>query len=285
MVTGSNMRIKASALFISLLFLTASAQAKPSLECAPLAGAEAITSRSDLDFLVFGEAHGTTELPALFGDLVCAAAATGRPVVVGVEFLPANQPILDSFVASKDASTARKTLLSAPAWSDRVGRASVAMLSMLEQVRSLRAAGAEVHLIAFDHESESGPTSEKREAGMGRRLLDASRAQAGALVIALTSVGHADRTGWESFKPPFRSAVQYLPGDRTLSLTFIRGGGEVWACRSPAEGAPEECKVWPGTKREEIPPRGIVLDASRPGFDGVVSVGKPYSAAVPARDP
>jgi hypothetical protein len=279
------MPVKLFAVFTGLLLSMPSAQAKPSLECAPMAGAEAIASRADLDFLVFGEAHGTAELPALFGDLVCAVAATGRPVVVGVEFLPANQSRLETFLATRDADSARKTLLSAPAWSDRVGRASVAMLAMLEQVRSLHAAGAEVRLVAFDHESESGPTSEKREAGMGQRLLDASRAHAGALVIALTGVGHADRTGWQSFKPPFRSAVQYLPDDRTLSLTFVRGGGEAWACRPPAEGAPEECKVWPGTKREEIPGRGIVLDASRPGFDGVVSAGKPYSAAPPARNP
>ena len=279
------MSLKQIAIFIGLLLLMPSAQTKPSLKCAPMAGTEAITSRSDLDFVIFGEAHGTTELPALFGDLVCAVAATGRPVVVGVEFLPANQPHLEAFLATQEADNARKTLLSAPAWSDRAGRASVAMLAMLEQVRSLHAAGVDVRLVAFDHESESGPTSQKREAGMGQRLLDASRAQAGALVIALTGVGHADRTGWQSFNPPFRSAVQYLPDHRTLSLTFVRGGGEVWACRPPAEGAPDECKVWPGTKREEIPPRGIVLDASRPGFDGVVSVGKPYTAAPPARDP
>lgn len=273
-----------SAILISLLFSAASAQARTSPECKPVAGAESITSRSDLDFLVFGEAHGTTELPALFGDLACAVAAAGRPVVVGVEFLPTNQPGLDAFVAAKDADAARKSLLAAPAWSDRVGRASVAMLAMLEHVRSLRASGADIRVVAFDHESESGPTSENREAGMGQHLLDAARARPDALVMALTGAGHADRTGWTSAKPPFRSAVQYLPDDRTLSLTYIRGGGEVWACRSPAEGATSECRVWPETKREEIPPRGIAFDNSRPGFDGVVSVGKPYSASIPARE-
>jgi hypothetical protein len=40
-------------------------------------------------------------LPALFGDLVCAMAAAGRPAVVDVKFLSTNQPGLDAFVAAR----------------------------------------------------------------------------------------------------------------------------------------------------------------------------------------
>lgn len=250
--------------------------------CQALPGADALLQKPGLDYVIFGEAHGTTELPAAFGDLVCAAATQG-PVTVGLEFLPQEQASLDAYLASDGGAEARAALLASEGWADPYGRASEAIFQLVEQLRLMKAAGADLTVAAFDHPSETPGTSAAREAGMARLLLEARAARPDARVVALTGVGHAGKSAWTSFDPPFPAMSQLLPDANTVALTFIRGGGEVWACRAPSEGAAEECRVWPSTAREEIPSRGVALDASRSGFEGIVSVGAPYTGSAPAR--
>ncbi|WP_269715007.1 hypothetical protein [Caulobacter sp. NIBR2454] len=262
--------------------LAGNAVAKPKLDCTPLAGAEALQARAP-DFVIFGEAHGTQELPAAFADLACAYASSG-PVTIGVEFLPAEQAAMDAYMASDGGAAARAALLASAGWGDPYGRASQAIFQVIDRVRQMKAAGADVTLVAFDHPSETPGTSDARESGMAKLLLKAKADRPNAPVLALTGVGHAGKSAWSSFNPPFPSMSQHLPADRTVAVTFVRGGGEVWGCRSPTPGAPEDCKVWPSTARETIPTRGIVLDTSRDSFDAVVSVGAPYSASPPARN-
>ncbi|MDG2521395.1 hypothetical protein P7B02_07560 [Caulobacter segnis] len=259
------------------------AVAAPRLDCPTLEGAPALKARAP-DYVLFGEAHGTKELPALFGDLVCAYAASGA-VTVGLEFLPAEQAALDAYLASDGGAQARATLLASAGWSDRGGRASVAILDLIDRLREFKAAGADLTVVAFDHAGDNpASTSDARESGMARHLMAAKAARPAAPLLALTGIGHAGKSAWTSFNPPFPAMSQHLPADRTVATTFVRGGGEVWACRSPSQGAPQECRVWPSTAREAIPARGIRPDASREGFDAVVSPGAPYSGSPPARD-
>lgn len=267
----------------SILPIAAAALAIGGTDCPPLEGVEALKARAP-DYVILGEAHGTKEPPALFADLVCAYAASG-PVTAGVEFLPAEQPALDAYLASDGGVQARTRLLASEAWADTHGRASAAMLDLIDSLRRFKAAGADLSVVAFDHPSE-GPagTSDARETGMARLLMAAKAARPAAPVLALTGVGHAGKSAWTSFNPPFLAMSQHLPADRTVAATFVRGGGEVWGCRSPSEGAPQECRIWPSTAREAIPARGIRLDTSREGFDAVVSVGTSYSASPLARD-
>lgn len=252
--------------------------------CQVLPGADRLLERPSLDYVIFGEAHGTTELPAAFGDLVCAAVARG-PVTVGLEFLPREQASFDAYLASDGGAEARAVLLASEGWGDPYGRASEAIFQLVEQLRLMKAAGADLTVVAFDHPSETPGTSAAREAGMARLLLDARAARPEAPVVALTGVGHAGKSAWTFFDPPFPAMSQLLPDSNTVALTFIRGGGEVWGCRAPSEGVAEVCRIWPSTARENIPERGVVLDASRSGFEGVVSVGAPYTGSVPARGP
>lgn len=256
----------------------------PAPDCPALAGVDLVLHRENLTHIVVGEAHGTRELPQLFGDLICNLARSGRSLTVGLEFTPENQTAIDAYLASDGGPSAVSRLLQSPGWSDQAGRASVAILDLLERLRRLRQTGLDLTVVAFDHPSEtSAGTSALREAGMARLLIEAHAHRPASVVVALTGVGHAGRGPWTSFDPPFPSMSQHLDSSSTLTVTFVRSGGEVWGCRRPAEQNPQVCRVWPYEAREAVRTRGIWFDGERPGFDAVISTGGVYSGSPPAR--
>lgn len=261
-----------------LIALTLAASAVP---CTPLPGMEAVLARAETRFLLFGEYHGTVEAPGVFLDAVCAAAAT-RPVIVGIEHPPSEQKRLDAYLRSDGGARARAALIAGPAWAEQGGRASVAMLDLVEGVRQMKRSGARVRLLAFDRDQTPRGTSAVREEGMARALIEAADVS-DALIMVLTGGGHADREGFISAKPPFRSAAQSLPASKLLSLAFARPGGAAWGCRTEP-GAAEVCQAWEMPVREPVAARGVVLDSRlRAGFDGVFHAGRPYTASPPAR--
>lgn len=255
----------------------------PSASCTPLPGTQSLHRQAPPEFIIMGEAHGTVELPAAFADLVCAFALKSGPLTVGLEFLPQEQSSLDAYLASDGDQAARAALFASTGWSSRDGRASQAIFDLLESLRRLKATKPDLQVVAFDHTSETPGTSAAREKGMADLLLAAKRARPDARLLALTGVGHAGKSAWTSFDPPFLAMSQYLPADRTMALTFDVFGGEIWACRPPAEGAAEECGPRAINTPGEVRPRGVRLDGSRDGFDAILSVGMPFSASPPAR--
>ena len=128
------MRSLVAAFALMLFALPANAS-----DCTPIPGADALWAKPDTRFIFVGEIHGTREQPAIFADLVCAAAASKRPIVVVIEHDVSEQPALDRFMASSgDASTVR-ALLSHPWWSEVVdGRESEAYLALIERLRSMK---------------------------------------------------------------------------------------------------------------------------------------------------
>ncbi|MFC3711007.1 hypothetical protein ACFOMD_00400 [Sphingoaurantiacus capsulatus] len=237
------------------------------------------------NYVLVGEYHGTVEMPAVAADVACAAAITGRPVIFGVEFTPDSQSALDAFMASDGGTAARSSLLAAPAWREPGGRTTAAILDMLESVRRLGKART-VKLIAFDTAPTPTGTSPEREAAMAVALSAARAKQPDAIVVALTGAGHADKEGFTSAKPPFLAAAGRLPAAETVSLSFMRPGGQFWGCASPTGDASGGCKAYDMPPREPVVPRGITLDPKlRGGFDGLYSVGGSYTASKPPSAP
>jgi hypothetical protein len=237
------------------------------LACPPLTGIDAVLSRPGLQFLLFGEYHGTSEMPGLVADALCHAKASGRPVALGIELPASAQPALDS------ADPA--ALLDDPAWREEGGRTTQAIRDLIGAARRLG-----IRAVAFDA-LPTGDVSPEREQAMAYALARAGKG--GALVIALTGVGHADKEGFTSRTPPILAAAGRLPQDRTLSLTFARPGGSFWGCHAANGGPAEGCRPYPMPAREPVQPRGIVLDSAyRGGFDGFYSAGRQYSASRPA---
>lgn len=134
---------------LALLAVTAEAETAET-EIAACAEGEAV-SFEDLaaahKAILYGDYHGTLEMPALFADQVAKAAAGGRRVVVALEY-PANwQPDLDTVMAAPDEVAALDAFAM-----HRLpdGRTSDAMRNMLLQLRALKVAGANITVIAAD---------------------------------------------------------------------------------------------------------------------------------------
>lgn len=251
--------------------------------CTPLPGLDPLIT-ADVEYLLFGEYHGTVEMPGLVADALCNGVATRRPVVLGIEMDQVNQPWFDAWLASDGGSAARAALLAAPGWAEAGGRTTEAIFGLADSARRLARGGSDVTLVAFDPVSISG-TSAEREAGMARLLRTAAQRRPRGLVIALTGVGHASRTGWTSYAPRFDALAGLLPKARTRSFAFARPGGAYWGCQAP-DGQRDGCKAYAMPVREPVPPRGVRLDpAAREGFDGIYSAGAAYSASRPARAP
>lgn len=257
------------------------ARVRPPVDCEALEGLAAILARPGLRYLLVGDTHGTAEAPALFGDIVCAAA--DRPLAVGVEWPAVNQLVLDAFMSERNPHRAEMILRTAPALRRPDGRGSAAMIGMLKGVWRLGRSGRTVSLTAFDYEIAAPGTSNEREAAMAEALLATAAEKPEALVVALTGSGHADKEGFVSLQPPVRSMVQHLPAEAAVSIAMSRVGGEGLVCRR--EAGIETCDRGPLQAREALTPRGV--GPGRPGFDAIVSPGQVYTAspAGQARDP
>ncbi|WP_247594638.1 hypothetical protein [Sphingopyxis sp. PAMC25046] len=271
-------------ILLSLLAIAAPVSDEPvEATCTPLPGVEALGDVQRPDFVIMGEAHGTAEIPAAFADLVCAYAAAGTPLTVGLEFLPAEQPALDAYLASNGDDGAKAALLASPAWMIRDGRASQAIFGLIEALRKMKATHGDLAVVAFDHPSERPGTSAAREKGMAELLLAAKRERSTAPVLALTGNGHAGKSEWTSLGPPFPAMSQLLPADKTLAISFHVEGGAIWACSRETPEAEETCGPRPIRVQSESRPRGITPGSTRKGFDATLSVGSAFTASPPAK--
>lgn len=241
------------------------------LNCETIPAAEALWARPETRIVLVGEVHGTRETPAVVASILCASHRTGKPAVLALEAAPdRGQAEIDAYLASAGSEADRMALRRAAMWSDPHARGSEAVLDLVETARRLKAP-----VMLFDVvPPRSGPTDGEREQGMAGAL---AQAAAGGRVVALTGLGHADRTGFTSLK--VASAIMRLPPASTVALAPIVSGGEAWGCR----GTPPVCKGQPLPVRRPVSPRTIVLDPGvREGFDGGYSVGAPFTASPPA---
>lgn len=242
--------------------------------CGGVDGGQALLARPEARIVMVGEVHGTAEAPAVAGSLLCEARRKG-PAILALEAAPMDgQAEIDRYLASAGRPADREALRAAPMWADANARASEAVLELVETARK---AGAPV--VLFDTTpARTGGTDGPREQGMAHAL---ARAAAAGQVVALTGLGHADRTSFTSVPVP--SAIRWLPPESVVSLAPIVSGGEMWGCRPATPGAAPECKPQPLPVRRPVSPRAVMLDPSvREGFDGGYSVGGLFTASPPA---
>lgn len=253
------MRTLLIALFGALLASAAHAQ---SPACAPVPGVETLWAKPETRFVLFGEFHGTTEIPAFFADVVCQARRSGRPLKIGLELEPSEQGALDAFMRSDAPSPAFQH-------SSPDGRRSAAMITLLRRLRELRAAGHDLEVFAFRRAPVTWRSQADSEAAMASGLRDMGESDARALVLALMGNVHSLKSGGR-LELPFTPAGAYLPPEGTLSLLTTIPGGAIAACTS------DGCGPRPWTARGAQLPRGIHLKRED-GMDGRFSVGRPFT--------
>lgn len=250
--------------------------------CQPLPGADSLVQNAGARFIWVGEVHGTQEQPALFADLVCHAAQTGRPIIVALERDADEQGAWDAFMKSNGGKRARAAFLRAQSWTYpyQDGRSSIAMLALAENLRAARARGVPIEVKLFVRSDEVTPqdTAEDRERRMAESIKAISQARPGALVLVFSGGLHASKGLNTYAKTPYRLAASFLPGEETRTVLIRAGGGEAWNCQGSACGPhPYRSSV--------VHSREIVLGGGSPGYDAEAFTGTGTSYSPPAALP
>lgn len=238
--------------------------------------------------LLVGELHGTVECPAMFGDLVFAAARRG-PVDVGLELPSTEQAELEHFLAVPDDAARRARWFTRPLFapSCQDGRTSRAMQALLDRLGRYRAQGMPIDVFAFDAPAPGDPPDEDRDLGMARVIAAHARAP-GRRVLALMGNVHNQLDASAPWAPDFRTVAMHLgdmlAGDDLRSLTLDWVTGTAWI--RTEEGVGEHI-----SNGFQVAPVGsVVIDRDRddaPWRHAIINLGTVHAsppAVATARD-
>jgi len=250
-----------------------------------IVGEEQLTAR----LVLVGEIHGTREIPAAFGHLVCQAAAEqrGKTILVGLEILATAQSAIDAFLASQGDASAIHALLAQEFWQRdyQDGRSSAAMFHLLDEFRRYRKAGSKILVRALDPGRYDSPGN--RDAEMAASLANAIAAVSPAQTLAL--VGNVHSRTLKGY--PWDAKADYVPlgallraqYDDLITLDVTVLGGSAWTCTSAAAA---DCGAHAMRARETTGPiPRIALDpaaAPKTGHSGAIFIGE-VTASAPAR--
>lgn len=257
-----------------------------SVSCgAPIAGEEQLSA----SLVLVGEIHGTREIPAAFGHLICRSAAEhrGETVLVGLEILVSAQSAIDAFLSGEGDAAAVQALLAQEFWQREYqdGRSSEAMLHLLAELHRLRKAGLRIEVRALDPQQYDSPAG--RDVAMATSLADAIAVLRPAQTLVL--VGNIHSRTLNGY--PWDARANYVPLGAllkaqfsdltTLDITTL--GGSVWTCTS-ASAADCGIHTLRSAERTDPVPR-IALDSAaalKTGYSGVLHIGV-VTASAPAR--
>lgn len=217
--------------------------------------------------IIVGEVHGTCETPRAVAEMVGDAVGRGGAVRLALELPAEEEARLAAFVASEGRAVDRAALLAGDFWRGPLqdGRRSVAMVELIESVRRLRAAGADVGVLTFD------ACDEDRDAAMARRLEAAIRREPAAAFIALAGNLHARKTPGP-YGRSFMAAQLVARGIAVITLDSAYGRGTAWVC---VGDRPEDCgprAIGHGVAAA----LGVVMEPSADAaYDGRLHVGAP----------
>jgi hypothetical protein len=236
--------------------------------CPPIGNVDSVLVRGRVT--LFGEMHGTDQMPAFVGNVLCHAAARHLPATLGVELSSESSVTLDDFVrAKRDSAAARTELLADTVWHELPpdGRTSLAMVQLLETARSLARAGADIRVVAF-----SRPSTKTRDSTMAVELATAIARDTSRVVVVLTGNIHSRMVTGIAFDSTLRPMGlllrQMLRPRRVVGLDVSYQPGTAWLCFTGTPCGPRSLKG-----NAVIPSGRIELGPLESAYDGAYGVG------------
>jgi hypothetical protein len=252
---------------------------RSAVEAPSIPGLEAAVKPGTL--ALFGDIHGTAEIPAFVGDMASSLARQQR-VHVGLELPVAETLSLQAFLSSGDDQALRQSAMWTRAYQD--GRTSEAVLALLRRLRDARKSGLSIEVFFFADQDRLG--IDRRDEAMAENIaLERSRAPSDIYLVEVGNL-HAKTSVGAPWDPSKRWMGFYLAAREHRVLTFdVRAPpGNAWICSSAKEESCGVIKVGTygqldtsvGAKRAVILRQGT-LD----GYDGTFMVER-LTASRPA---
>lgn len=213
--------------------------------------------------VIFGEMHGTNEIPAFFSACVHEFVERGEKVRVFLEFDAADTEHTSKYLRGEIDEAA---LLSSPRWRVHDGRTSLAMLELHRALKGVQVVGFVQAVGVADGNAAMGKIflQHRLEDGYNLVLVGGTHAQLAA--------GKGDIFA----SVPFGQYVQ-ARSKNVLSLNARYTGGEAWACDPYCGANPLDGNEPAGA----TPARRIGFGSKDRRFNGYFSVGK-TTASPPA---
>ena len=276
-------------MFVMLSLLCGLTVAATTEGCRDIPGVEVLFQRATTRVIWVGEGHGTVELPAMFGDLVCIASSKGKPVVVALERSQDDQALWDAFMASDGGAAAREKLLKGVDSNSQDGRSSEAMFDLAERLRQYkyqgRIFGVQLIIEPFKAGADLSHFAADHEAGMAHAVMEIISKQPNVLVLVYSGNVHAMKT-IAPYDKTIALAASLVPGSEIISVNLLGGEGEFWGCMKTET---VECKSYHTQGSNH--PREIVLTSdvtdqagrdNSAGFDAIGYTGTKTTASPPA---
>ncbi|WP_147251032.1 ChaN family lipoprotein [Arenicella xantha] len=218
--------------------------------------------------LLFGELHGTQEMPAYFAALVSQLARRDQVIKVGIEHPLDQAGDLNGYLQSAGSSKDQQLLLGNGYWNatHQDGRTSYAMFTLVEQLRVLKSEGYDVELFAFDDQQ-----AENRDKALAANISRVYQNNPEALHLVITGNIHSRFKRGAPWNPDFLPMGFFLResvgASLVTSVEFSHDGGNAWLCTP-------ECKVTELAK-PKTPTERFTLRKKAPSYhhDFALNVG------------
>ncbi len=153
--------------------------------CNPLNGLDEILIPGQV--VLLGEIHGTKEGSEYIGIMACHALRKDLEVTIGLELPQSDQGTIDKYLKSKGRTKDQKSILDLPFWSRdyQDGRASEAMLNLLEYARNLKSSGEKINVVLIDN-----PNTGNRDLEMAQMVIQEAMRLPSNVMIVLTGNYH-----------------------------------------------------------------------------------------------
>ncbi|HET6373873.1 MAG TPA: hypothetical protein VFG76_11225 [Candidatus Polarisedimenticolia bacterium] len=299
MRASSANRLLGPAVALLLLHALIGCRAEPVTHASPAGGSAAsrpsacdaaIPGQTDLDksLILVGEIHGTSEIPAAFGELVCQSASrhADAPTLVVLEIPSIAQEAMTAYHESDGGAEVRRSLLEQEFWRREYqdGRSSKAMLDLLGELRRLRASGLRIVVRGMD--PPRFDTENDRDAAMAAVVEEAIRTVRPAQTLVLAGNVHTRALKgypWNGAADFSSMATRLREGHDLIALDVKASGGAAWICTSAAAA---ECGSHDVRSRDipgDLPRISMSLgDLETTGYSGTLYIGK-ITASPPAR--
>jgi hypothetical protein len=222
---------------------------------------------------VFGEVHGTVEIPSFVANAACLTAKMGHEVAIGLEVPSHLQPDVNRYLDSEGGPDDVKALLKDEHWNAQFGNASKALLSLIEESRALRHSGRKVSVFFFDKDKDD---SGDRDQIMAAHIAAQAASAPTAVTLVLTGNLHAraDSERWMAWHLARRH-----PGIHTLNVAY--SGGSAYLCVDDTQ-----CGIradLPGQDRGSEPFVELFTAADAKGYDGIFYIGGSVTPSPPLK--